>query len=205
MDMSLFPTKGNLIAAKNTLRLSKQGYDMLDKKRNILIRELMLLIERAKAMQDDINTTFTEAYAALQNANITMSVGTVEAIALAVPREDGITIKTTSVMGVEIPIVEMATSANDAPPYGFYNTSSTLDEAYVKFARVKELIIKLATIENSAYRLAVNIKKTQKRANALKNIILPRYEQVTRDIQNALEEKDREEFGRLKRIKQLKS
>ena len=77
----------------------------------------------------------------------------------------------------------------------------SLDEAKEKFERVKELTIRLAQIENSAYRLATNIKKTQKRANALQNITIPRFESLTREIQNALEEKEREEFTRLKVIK----
>ena len=71
------------------------------------------------------------------------------------------------------------------------------------FERVKELTIRLSMIENSAYRLATSIKKTQKRANALKNITIPTYETLTRDIQNALEEKEREEFTRLKVIKRM--
>ena len=73
-----------------------------------------------------------------------------------------------------------------------------------EFEKVKELSIRLSMIENAAIRLAANIKKTQKRANALKNITIPRYETLTRDIQNALEEKEREEFTRLKVIKRMK-
>ena len=74
----------------------------------------------------------------------------------------------------------------------------------MKFEKVKELTIKLSMVENSAYRLDTNIKKTQKRANALKNITIPSYETLTKNITNALEEKDREEFTRLKVIKRTK-
>lgn len=70
MDPREFPTKGNLILAKNSLALAKQGYDLMDKKRNILIRELMDLIDEAKGIQEQIDTTFTKAYACLQRANI---------------------------------------------------------------------------------------------------------------------------------------
>jgi len=80
----------------------------------------------------------------------------------------------------------------------------SLDETCEKFRRVKELTIRLAQIETSAYRLAYNIKKTQKRANALQNITIPKYEMLTREIENALEEKEREEFTRLKVIKKVK-
>lgn len=69
MDVNLFPTKGNLILAKNTLALSSQGYELLDKKRNILIREMMGLIDAAKELQANIETTFAAAYDALRRAN----------------------------------------------------------------------------------------------------------------------------------------
>ena len=91
----------------------------------------------------------------------------------------------------------------DSPTYAFYNTKESLDAARVAFEKVKALTIKLSMVENSAYRLATNIKKTQKRANALKNITIPHYEQLTKDISNALEEKEREEFTRLKVIKRM--
>ena len=80
----------------------------------------------------------------------------------------------------------------------------SLDEAKAAFENVKELSIRLSMVENAAIRLAANIKKTQKRANALKNITIPKYETLTKDIQNALEEKEREEFTRLKVIKRMK-
>ena len=89
--------------------------------------------------------------------------------------------------------------------YGFNNTSEALDIARERFERVKELTIKLSMVENSAYRLANSIKKTQKRANALKNITIPHYEELSRSISNALEEKEREEFTRLKVIKRMKT
>ena len=85
-----------------------------------------------------------------------------------------------------------------------YSTKMSLDQAKAAFEKVKELSIKLSAIENAAIRLAANIKKTQKRANALKNITIPKYEALTKDIQNALEEKEREEFTRLKVIKRMK-
>ncbi|MFQ8599548.1 MAG: V-type ATP synthase subunit D [Oscillospiraceae bacterium] len=85
--------------------------------------------------------------------------------------------------------------------YGFSDTNSQLDEAYIHFHAVKMLTARLAEIENSVYRLANAIKKTQRRANALKNIIIPRFESTSRYITNALEEKEREEFSRLKVIK----
>lgn len=203
MDPNTFPTKGNLILAKNSLALSEQGYDLMDKKRNILIRELMDLIEKATDIQKEIDETFTSAYLALQKANIQLGIHEVETLSENVSVEDSIVIKRRSVMGTEIPKVEYDVQEMK-PSYPFFGTKMSLDEACVKFHKVKELTIRLAEIETSAYRLAYNIKKTQKRANALQNITIPKYKTLVKSIQGALEEKEREEFTRLKVIKRMK-
>ena len=204
MDPNTFPTKGNLILAKNSLSLAGQGYELMDKKRNILIRELLELIDKAKNIQSEIDITFSEAYLALQKANIEMGIRNIEDLSSTVPEENSIVIKQRSIMGTEIPLVEFNESDNK-PAYSFYDTKISLDEAVSRFKKVKELTLRLAMIENSAYRLAANIKKTQKRANALKNITIPYYTDLVHDIQNSLEEREREEFTRLKVIKQRRS
>ena len=204
MDPNTFPTKGNLILAKNSLALALQGFDLMDKKRNILVRELMDLIEEAKGIQSQIDQTFRSAYAALQKANMEIGINTVQTISYTVPIEDTIRIKTRSIMGTVIPLVQFDPDG-EIPTYAFYNTKESLDAARQAFEKVKELTIRLSMVENSAYRLAANIKKTQKRANALKNITIPHYEQLTKDITNALEEKEREEFTRLKVIKRMQT
>ena len=188
--------------AKNSLALAKQGYELMDKKRNILIRELMNLIEEAKSIQTQIDSTFTEAYQALQQANIEAGIHYVQQIAQAVPVENGVRIKTRSIMGTEIPLVEHE-EEKKVPYYGFYNSSESVDAAREGFLKVKELTLRLSMVENSAYRLAMNIRKTQKRANALKNITIPAYTVLVKDITNALDEKDREEFTRLKVVKRI--
>lgn len=202
MNPNEFPTKGNLILAKNSLALARQGFELMDKKRNILIREMMGLIDKAKSIQTEIDTTFRTAYAALQQANIELGISHVAEISFSVPVEDSIRIKTRSIMGTEIPLVEYDETIN-APTYAYYTTKQSLDQAKMAFEKVKELTLRLSMIENSAYRLAASIKKTQKRANALKNITIPTYEALSKHIQNALEEKEREEFTRLKVIKRM--
>jgi len=203
MENTLFPTKGNLMIAQNTLALSRQGYDLLDKKRNILTREMMTLIDKAKTIQTEINEAFTIAYRALEKANVTMGIGHLKEISYAICEEVDVEVHFTSVMGVEIPKVKYKRKPVK-PAYGFFRTSSALDDVYLKFTRVRELTIELAEVDNAVYRLAVNIKKTQKRANALKNITIPLYLDTVRHIQNVLEEKEREEFTRLKVIKRQK-
>ncbi len=203
MDTSLFPTKSNLMIAKNSLRLSKHGYELLDKKRNVLIREMMELIDEAKSVQSRIDETFAKAYKKLSFANITMGSKNVEQVANSIKIDNSIRVVTHSVMGVEVPKVIAADSDNSLP-YGAYSTNSALDEAYKAFEEVRKLTVQLAEVETAVCRLAVSIKKTQKRANSLKNITIPKYEQIAKDIQAALEEKDREEFSRLKVIKKTK-
>ncbi|QNM04433.1 V-type ATP synthase subunit D [Qiania dongpingensis] len=200
MDLNTCATKGNLIIIKNSLALSKQGYELMDKKRNILIRELMQLIEKASSIQSEIDKTFTEAYASLQRAILEMGMNRVREASAAIPLENSVRVKTRSIMGTEIPLVEFE-KRSPSLAYSFHSTNQFLDDARMQFEKVKELTLRLTTVENSAYRLSFNIKKTQKRANALKNITIPKYEALVHNIQNALEEKEREEFTRLKVIK----
>ena len=200
MNLNTVPTKGNLMAAKSSLALARQGYELMDKKRNILIREIMDLTEKAELIQYEIDKTFTDAYAALEKANIELGIKNVETFAFNVPPEQDIHIKTRSVMGTEIPLVKHKDEVQN-PVYSFYGTTESLDEAKSHFEKVKDLTIRLSMIENAAYRLAYNIKKTQKRANALQNITIPNYEVLVKTIENALEEIEREEFTRLKVIK----
>lgn len=198
--MPTAPTKGNLKIAADSLKLSRSGYELLDKKRNILIREMTQLIESAKEIQDKIDSTFKEAYSALMSANLELGIDSVEKLSFSIKPEDSLEVKFRSVMGVEIPVVIME-EEKLMPSYGFKDSSSFLDEALLKFREVKKMTRLLAQIETSVFRLADNIKKAQKRANSLKNIMIPKFEEETKAIINALEEKEREEFSRLKVIK----
>ncbi len=203
MAEQIFPTTGNLIKARKTLSLCRLGYDLMDRKRNILIREMMNLMDKAKDLRGTIEDTYKEAYEALQYANITL--GVIDKIAESIPAENGINVSYRSVMGVSIPKVSIKQPDVREIPYGFYSTNSQLDKAYVSFSRVKEITVVLAEVENCIFRLAAAIKKAQKRANALQNILIPRYEDMVKYIVDSLEEKEREEFSRLKVIKAYKT
>ena len=121
MNPNTFPTKGNLILAKNSLALAKQGYGLMDKKRNILLQELMSLIDEAKEIQEKIDTTFTKAYACLQRANIEHGISKVQELAYTVPIEESIRIQTRRIMGTEIPHVKYDAKQNDLT-YSFSTT-----------------------------------------------------------------------------------
>lgn len=200
-QQQVFPTKGNLILSKKALQLAALGYELLDRKRNILIRELMNLVEKAEQLRASIEETYIEAYAALQLANISM--GVVTPFAECVPIENGLKISTRSVMGVELPEVTLVESELNVT-YGFAQTTSQLDKAFIAFDKVKKTTVILAEVENSIYRLSAAIRKTQRRANALQNVIIPRNKSIVKFISDSLEEKEREEFSRLKVIKASK-
>lgn len=200
--MAAVPTKGNLIATKKSLELSRVGYELLDRKRNILIREMTGYIDAASELQAKVDSTYAAAYIALMRANTSM--GNCADMAAVLPVDDGLSISFRSVMGVELPTVTLEQQQTAGMPFGLVSSSSMLDEAYLRFTEVKRLTARLAEVENCVYRLADAIKKTQKRANALKNILIPRFEDEVRFITDALDEKEREEFARLKIIKSMK-
>lgn len=203
MAQQAVPTKGNLMAVKKSLSLAKVGYELLDKKRNILIREMMALIDRAAEIQHTIDDAFADAYKALEKANITL--GFCDELSKTVPFDTSVTMDSRSIMGVEIPLLTIEQPGELELHYGLDYTNLRFDEAVALFTRAKYLTVELAEIENSVYRLAVAIKQTQKRANALKNIMIPRFESDVKFISDALDEKDREEFSRLKVIKKQKT
>ena len=199
MSNQIAPTKGNLMLTKKSHNLAKLGFELLDRKRNILVREMMALIERAKEIQEKIDVTYNKAFTTLKKAHI--ALGVCEELAQSVPEQKGLSVTFRSVMGVEIPIVRFTEQEETGIPFGLYNSNSDLDKAYSCFKEVSRLTAGLAEVETSVYLLANAIKKTQKRANALKNIMIPKFEKQIKSITEALEEKEREEFSRLKVIK----
>ncbi|MCI2046273.1 MAG: V-type ATP synthase subunit D [Faecalibacterium sp.] len=202
MAQQVFPTKTNWMAQKHSLVLAQQGYELMDRKRNILVREMMRLIDRAGTIQDKISSAYAEAYEALQQANITL--GSVGEFARCVPIEEGLTLDYRSVMGVELPTVRLNPTAEPALYYGLESTNGMLDDAYFKFNEVKTLTVELAEVESSVFRLAEAIQKTQKRANALNNVQIPQFQKNIKYIGDVLDEKEREDFSRLKVIKAQK-
>lgn len=200
-NKQVFPTKGNLIAAKKSNALATMGYELMDRKRNILTREMMEQVENVRMLREQITETYQTAYQALQEANITL--GVISNLAEAIPVDDGLHVTYHSVMGVEIPKVHYTEQKLDFC-YGMEYANSKLDYAYLCFHRVKVMTVTLVEVENSVYRLANAIRKAQKRANALRNIVIPGFEHDIKFISDALEEKEREEFSRQKVIKNNK-
>lgn len=197
------PTKANLISAKVSLEFSEKGFELLDKKRNILIMELMSYMERAKVLGRNIDLIFSEAYEALKEANIAMGILRVKEISNSIKKANNFQINYKSVMGVEVPKL-LFQIKNREIFYSYAGTNLLINEVIIKFTKVKYLLFELAEVENSMFKLAAEVKKTQRKANALENIQIPKFFNTVKEITAVLEEKEREDFFRLKIVKKKK-
>lgn len=204
MESNIAYTRSNLMAAKSSLELALKGFELLDRKRNVLVMNMMGFIDRAEEIQQKMGEIFSEAYEALQIANITLGISTIADIAESIPETSGFDIINKSIMGVEIPEVNFEKKGL-ARYYSFYHTNPALDVVVKRFQELKYLIYELSEVEDSVYKLAMEVKRTTKRANALQNIQIPKYKEIVKAISEVLEEKEREEFFRLKVVKKKKA
>ncbi|EJP22408.1 V-type ATPase, D subunit [Peptostreptococcaceae bacterium AS15] len=204
MIQNIAPTKSNLLRTKDNLNLSRTGYNLIDKKRTVLIKEMMQQIEKAKEIQSDVKELFEKAYDVLQEANITMGVRQVQDIALSIDKAEHFDITYKSIMGLDVPSVNYEKKVL-RPHYSMYMTGEAIDEAIMIFQKIKRLTYRLAETENTVYKLSIEIKKNQKRANALEKMQIPNLEETVKYISESLEEKEREDFYRLKKIKKRKA
>lgn len=200
MAKRLAPTRGNLVKLEKSIRQAQNGHDLLEQKRSVLMMELVKYIDVAKTVQKDVPTVFAGAYGALQRANISLGIDTVEDIAGTVPVVENLVVRLRSVMGVEIPEIDEL-SLDVKPSYSFRGSSSAMDDAYQSFHRVLLLILQLAMVETGVFRLAVQIRKTHRRVNALEKVVIPSGYEDIRFINGVLEEGEREDFVRMKAAK----
>ena len=201
--INLPPTRSNYLKIKGDLVFAREGFNILDQKREVLTNELISLAHDAAVLQEKVSAVFAESYQALEDARLTMGEERVEWAAFAVKQTISINIKYRGVMGVPIPVVSAEGEVAEMP-YSFGDTMSTLDAASNGFRNVLEWITKLAEIESSVWRLARELRKTQRRVNALQYIFIPNYEDTLDFIQSAIEEREREEIFRLKLLKNNK-
>ena len=203
MSIRDLPTKNNLIKLQTSIKQSKDGYRLLEQKKLILTRERDKYIEKQKELKLNGEQILLEAEETLKLANVDIGIKSMIDLSDDVQEDiNGIDIKYKTIMGVEIPSVIKIENNNLTPIYGFYNTTSNVDETIIKYNKVKEYLINLAEIDNIIFRLEKSIDKVQRRANALKEVIIPRDENIAKKIQEILDETDMEEFSRLKMIKQ---
>jgi V/A-type H+/Na+-transporting ATPase subunit D len=192
-----------LIQTKKTLKLAESGREVLERKRDILLRELRNSIYEAERTREELLATLARAYQNLREANMVKGSETIENVALGSSAEANYLIDYKSIMGVTVPVVEFQNQKDLKPDYGFANTSVELDQTFKQFQKILVLIADLARGEGTTFQIANDVRRTQRRVNALNYVLIPRYKSIAKSIELVLEEKDREEFVRTKIIKRV--
>jgi V/A-type H+-transporting ATPase subunit D len=201
--LKMASTRSNLITVKQQLILAREGYRLLDRKREVLILEILQIMNQAEEVQRQVEAQFQQAYSVLQEARAAMGTERVMRFALSRTCDIDVHITPRSIMGVVVPDVLVKTPETQLP-YGFGDTSVVLDRAQREWASVLALMGPLADRVTTVWRLTLELKRTQRRVNALESVFIPAYEETVRYIEETLEEKDREDLFRLKRAKALK-
>ncbi|MFP4344553.1 MAG: V-type ATP synthase subunit D [Anaerolineales bacterium] len=198
--LQVAPTRSNLLSIREDLELAREGFEILDRKREILTAELVAVAHDAGRLQERVWGRLSEAYRALEGAQLSMGRERLEWAALSVDETVEIELRPHSIMGVVLPVL----TAHGAPPeipYGLGDTSVLLDEVVADFRQVLDLVPQLAELMTTVWKLARELQKTRRRVNALQYIFIPQYEETIAYIESALEEREREEIFRLKRLK----
>ncbi|MGC9469306.1 MAG: V-type ATP synthase subunit D [Anaerolineae bacterium] len=194
------PTRSNLMKVRKTLSLAREGHEILDKKREVLTTELIHIAHDASELQSRVWDLLKSAYDALERARLVLGREHLEWAALSVNKTIEVEVTPRTVMGVTVPTVE----GKGGPPevsYGMGNTTVALDDAAQRFKEVVDRVPELAEILTASWRIAREMQKTQRRVNALEHVFIPQYEETVDYIESSLEEREREELFRLKRIK----
>jgi V/A-type H+-transporting ATPase subunit D len=197
---NIAPTRSNLLRIKQDLQFAKEGYEILNRKREVLTSELIRMAHNAEELQQQVYQLLSEAYVAMEKAQLKMGRERVEWAALAANKTVSVTLKYRGVMGVSVPVIESHGTPSEMP-YSLGDTTAALDEASAAFAKVLTLIPELSMVTTTVWRLAGELRKTQRRVNALQYIFIPEYEETLLFIVSTLEERDREETFRLKLLK----
>jgi V/A-type H+/Na+-transporting ATPase subunit D len=200
---SVSPTRINLIQTKKTLQLAESGREVLERKRDILLRELRNSIYDAEHARGELVAALLKAYQSLTQANIAKGSETIANVSLGSTAQANYLVDYRSIMGVTVPAVEFQGEADAKPDYGFASTNADLDKAFKQFHKVLQLLADVARAEGTTFQIANDVKRTQRRVNALNHVLIPRYRNTAKWIEQVLEEKDREEFVRTKIIKRV--
>lgn len=201
--MKIHPTRINLIRTNKTLNLAKSGHDVLERKRDVLMRELRRFAYDARKLREELTLALAKPLQSLREANVMMGSETVENVALASSVKAVFVLDHRSIMGVPVPIVKFQKEEDVKPDYGFADTSASLDRVFKDLYNVLGLIAQLAEIEGAVFQIATDVQRTQKRVNALEYVFIPMYTETAKHIELVLEEKEREEFVRMKTAKKM--
>lgn len=197
---NLAPTKSNLLSVRQELKFARQGYELLDQKRNILVIELLGLVDQATDFEAQVERSLGRAFTSLQEA--VLAGGRLQMLHLgnAVNIESAIDVKQRKVMGVRLPVVHTEFT-DHAPYFSPYQGSFWVNVAIRDFRTALEAMGRLAELKVSIVRLASEVRKTIRKVNALDKIAIPELQETVKSIQDRLEENERDMFVLMKMVK----
>lgn len=198
--LDVAPTKSNLLELKRQLAFAEEGYDLLEQKRQILIFEMMSRLKRTRDAQRAVTEGLERAFDALREARLDIGSGEVDKAALAVKMDHSVEISQQRLMGMNIPGVKVRMEPVGTR-FGVGGTSANTDAAMSFFVELLPLLAQLAELENAVLRLAKELRKTQRRCNALSKIFMPDYRETIDYITGSLEERERESIVILKMVR----
>ena len=197
------PTRMELLALKKRQNLAVKGHSLLKEKRDALIKEFFDILDRVKGARSDVELTLNEAYEALTLAQIQLGDLAVQKTALSVKESVDVNVTSRNIMGVPVPLCDTEFDSRTLVDrgYGFSDTSIQLDNAAKKFEDSVKMIIELGEIEKTIFLLADEIESTKRRVNALEHVMIPKLENTVKSIDMRLQDRERENFVRLKMIR----
>ncbi|WP_456477633.1 V-type ATP synthase subunit D [Geoglobus ahangari] len=204
--MDVQPTRMELIKLRRRIAMAKKGHALLKMKRDGLIMEFRTILEDAKKVIDEMVQRYREAQEKLALAMAADGVIAVKSIALSVEKSPTFTLKRKNIMGVVVPVIkrEVVRKSLAERNYGIIGTSARVDEAVEAYEALIDAILEVAEIETTLKKLIDEIERTKRRVNALEFKVIPEMEEAARYITFKLEEMDRENIIRLKKIKSKK-
>ena len=193
-------TRMELLRLKNRMRLAERGHNLLKEKRDSLIMEFFNSIAEIKEARQAVEDALSEAFSSLTQAKMIMGPARVIEFAYASKVQTDISIATRSMMGVRVPVLSEQKDETELP-YSLPDSSARLDTMSIKFREALKSLVRLAEIESTVKRLALEIESTKRRVSALETVVIPRLDATARFVKLALEEREREDFIRLKIIR----
>ncbi len=194
-------TKIELLKYKRSNQVATMVHKILDDKRKVLLKNIEEMITEANKARGGIWEPLQDVYKSVNEAYLSLGTSTVNSVAESSPAVMQVEAKIKRVVDVKIPSLIVSEKDTKLMPYGFADTNASIDRAAKQIKTMLPKICKAAEYENSIFSLAKALEKTQKLINALQNVIIPMYRQRIRFILATLEERDREEFARLKKVK----
>lgn len=199
------PTRMELLKLRKRVLLAERGHKLLKEKRDALISEFLSIAGTVRNVRKEAEEHLAKAYEDLLASQAIMGTGAVKEISWNTDQDIQVEMRSRNIMGVRVPIIEMDKAERTVirRGYGFVDTSSKLDEACWKMEQTLAMIVKLAEVEETVRKLAIEVEKTKRRVNALEYIVIPRLKATVKYIRMRLDEIERESFTRLKKIKTL--